>query len=141
MNKIVETVRIAENADALWQEIGKFGNVGQWHPLLAKVDSEGEREGCVRTAQAKDGSRQTERLLEINADEHFYRYRLESTKMPVSDYVAEFKVEDNGDDTSTVVWSAEFKPQSDEAKTTEGIRNFLKAGLDNIGNVPGKSTA
>ena len=40
MTKIVETVRIAEDPDTLWREIGEFGAVGHWHPMLAKVDSE-----------------------------------------------------------------------------------------------------
>nr|WP_249809808.1 SRPBCC family protein [Bradyrhizobium sp. 139] len=107
---------------------------------MATIDSEGEREGCLRTAQAKDGSRQTERRLKIDSGGHFYRYRMESTKMPVLDYVAALKVEDNGDDSSTVVWSAEFKPRSDEAKTTEGIRSFLRSGLDSVATLHGKAT-
>ena len=41
MTKIVESVRIAEDPDKLWREIGKFGAVGTWHPMLSKVDSEG----------------------------------------------------------------------------------------------------
>ena len=39
MTKIVETVRIAEDPDTLWREIGEFGAVGHWHPMLAKVDA------------------------------------------------------------------------------------------------------
>jgi hypothetical protein len=82
--------------------------------MLAKVESEGEREGCLRTAEARDGSRQTERLLETAPDRHFYRYRMESTPMPVRDYLAELRVEDNRDGTSTVVWAAEFQSTTDD---------------------------
>ncbi|AEH90818.1 SRPBCC family protein [Mesorhizobium opportunistum] len=138
MTTIVETTRIAERPDALWHEIGRFGAVGEWHPLLDKVESEGEREGCRRTAEAKDGSRQTERLFETDAEQHFYRYGIESTTMPVRDYVAEFKVQDNHDGTSTVVWLAEFQPEADEPKATEAIRDFLRTGLNNLAAVHGK---
>ena len=135
MTKIVETVRIAEDPDTLWREIGEFGAVGHWHPMLAKVDSEGDREGALRMAEGRDGSRQTERqrLLEMAPEHHRYRYRMEITALPVRDYVGELRVEGNADQTSTVKWSAEFEPTSgDEAGTAQTIRGFLKAGLDNL---------
>jgi mxaD protein len=141
MVRVVEKVRVAEQADALWQEIGKFGAVGQWHPMLARVDSQGEGAGCLRTAEGRDGSRQTERLLEAEPKRHFYRYRMESTAMPVRGYRAELRVEDNRDGTSTIVWSAEFQPTADDSRTIEGIRRFLKAGLDNIGDRHAKASA
>ena len=40
MTRIVETTRIAEGPDALWKDIGPFGAVGEWHPLLSRVESE-----------------------------------------------------------------------------------------------------
>ena len=93
MTKVVEAVRIAENPDTLWREIGKFGAVGNWHPMLAKVHSEGDREGSLRMAEGRDGSRQTERLLEMAPEHHLYRYRMELTALPVRDYVSELRVE------------------------------------------------
>ena len=132
MTTIVETTRIAKDAAALWQEIGQFGAIGDWHPFLAKVESDGELEGSLRTAEGRDGSRQTERLLEIAPDRHFYRYRMEATQMPVRDYVAELRVQDGGDGTSTIIWSADFEPGAGNEEVAETIRGFLRAGLDNI---------
>jgi mxaD protein len=65
-----------------------FGAIGTWHPLLEKVESEGEHEGSRRTAKAKDGSRQVERLQELKPNERRYRYSIESTAMPIKNYVA-----------------------------------------------------
>jgi mxaD protein len=133
MTKIVETVRIAEDPNKLWQEIGKFGAVGRWHPMLTKVDSEGDREGALRMAEGRDGSRHTERLLEMSPEHHLYRYRMELTALPVRDYVSELRVVDNGDRTSTVWWSAEFESTSPDATSTvQTVRGFLKAGLANL---------
>lgn len=138
MTRVVETTRITERPDALWTDIGRFGAVGQWYPLLSKVESEGERAGALRTAEGTDGDRQIERLLEAAPARHSYRYRMEKTAMPVRDYTAELRVNDNHDGSSTVVWSAEFEPTSDEARTVENVRNFLKAGLDNIAKLHGR---
>jgi hypothetical protein len=139
MTTIIETARVGKAPDTLWHEIGQFGAVGRWHPLLSKVASEGEREGCLRTAEGRDGSRQTERLLKTTSKRHCYRYRyrMEETAMPVHNYTAELRVDDNRDGTSTVVWSAQFEPTADTAKTVESIRGFLKAGLDNIARLHG----
>jgi hypothetical protein len=42
MTRIVETAKIAEDADALWNDVGKFGAVGRWHTMLARVENDGE---------------------------------------------------------------------------------------------------
>lgn len=131
--RIIESVRVAEAPDALWRDIGGFGAVGRWHPMLARVDSEGERPGCRRTAEGRDGSRQVERLLEISSERHCYRYRMESTGMPLRDYVGELRVENDGGSGSTVVWSADFEPTGDdEAQIVESVYSFIKAGLQNL---------
>jgi mxaD protein len=134
MTKIVETAHVGAPAAALWRDIGGFGAVADWHPMLARVttEGEGEGEGALRMVEGRDGTRQTERLLESSPEQRFYRYKMESGPMPVRDYVAELRVEDNGDGTSTVVWSAEFEPTTTSFRTIEEIQEFLKSGLDSI---------
>jgi hypothetical protein len=138
MTRIVEKVRLLEKSDALWEKIGRFGAVGEWHPMLFRVRSEGEREGSVRTAEARDGTHQTERLIEAAPERRSYRYRMEKSVMLVHDYVAELRVHDNRDGTSTVIWLAQFEPIADEGHTAEGVRRFFKAGLDNLEKIYGK---
>jgi mxaD protein len=134
--RIVESVRLAEAPDVLWRQIGSFGAVGRWHPLLTRVDSEGESAGCRRTAEGQDGSRQVERLLESSPQRRFYRYRMETTRMPVRDYVGELRVENDGESGSTVVWSADFEPSgADEARVAESVHSFISAGLHNLERV------
>jgi hypothetical protein len=138
MPQIIESVRIAAESEDLWREIGAFNAVGQWHPMLAKVESEGNRAGCKRIAEARDGSRQVERLIEFAPDQHFYRYEMEFTAMPVRHYVGEFRIEDCPDRTSNVIWSAHFALKSaDAAGATETVRSFLKAGLDHLADMHG----
>ena len=74
----------------------------------------------------------TSPLTESAPGQRVYRYRIESSPIPVRDYVAEFRVDDNGDGTSTVVWSAEFEPTVTDFRTVENIRDFLKTGLGAI---------
>jgi hypothetical protein len=101
MAKIVENVRVAEDPDALWREIGQFGGVGRWRPLFAKVERDGEQKGAVLVAEGRDGSPRSERLLEIDPARRLYRYRMEQSAMPVRDYVADFRIDDSGERSST----------------------------------------
>jgi mxaD protein len=133
MSNVIETACVPMDAATLWQKIGAFGAVGNWHPMLSSVDSEGDNVGSIRTAHGKDGSTQIERLLYFDATTHTYRYKMESTPMPINDYVGEFHVEDNGDGTSTVEWSAQFDvAEIGEADPIKMIAGFLKAGTDSI---------
>ena len=133
MPKITETTRIAKNAAALWYDVGRFQAVGDRHPMLANVETTGEREGALRTAEGRDGSKQVERLMHIAPSEHFYRYEMEATTaLPVSDYVGEFRINDEGDGTSTVIWSAEFKDTSNDGGGSTSTQAFLKAGVDKL---------
>jgi hypothetical protein len=38
MPEITETAEIGVSTDVLWNEIGGFGAVGDWHPMLERLD-------------------------------------------------------------------------------------------------------
>ena len=125
--------KVPVKADALWQEIGSFQGVAHWHPMLEKVEGEGEQPGAIRIPESKDGHKQIERLREISLVRHFMRYEIVSSPMPIKNYVAELRVADNGDGSSTVVWGGDFLVTSvDEIQTVEAIQGFLAAGLENL---------
>lgn len=133
MPQIQAIARVAVDADTLWKAIGSFQRVGDWHPMLQKVEGQGEERGAIRKATGRDGSEQVERLQEIHPAQRYYRYEMVSTPMPVSGYVGELRVRDNGDRTSTVSWTGEFVATADDdGVTIAAIRGFLKAGLENL---------
>lgn len=132
MTEIVETARVGEPAGEVWEKIGGFGVVGEWHPMLATVTSAGEDVGSLRRTKARDGATSIERLIDRSSERRFYRYRILSTPLPVRDYVGELRVDDNGDGTSTVVYSASFQPTITDFRTIEEVRSFLKTGLGSI---------
>src|ERR1051325_6187613 len=104
MPHIELSTSIHADPDSLWREIGAFDRVGEWHPLVAKVESEGRR----RIAYDKEGLCQVEELQELDARHRRYRYTIDSTPMPIGNWVAELSVHDNRDGTSTVRWTADF---------------------------------
>jgi catechol 2,3-dioxygenase-like lactoylglutathione lyase family enzyme len=138
MPRITERIRLSKSADAVWPAIGSFDAIGKWHPWLSAVEVHGVGPGTLRTAHLRDGRWQRERLTDDQSARHRYRYTIVATSLPVRDHVAEFLLDDNGDGTSTVRWSAEFEvSEGDEAEAISAIRAFLRAGLENLAAIHG----
>jgi hypothetical protein len=134
MVEVKETAKIGLSADAAWRRIGSFGSVGEWHPMLAKVDSEGDTPGSRCHVKTTEGGRQVERLEAFDPANHVYRYVIDETALPVCDYHAELRIDGDGDNASTIIWSAQFEVASDDKhQGIDAVRQFLKAGLDDLG--------
>lgn len=122
---------VAVDADTLWRDAGGFEAVGDWHPWLASVTADGDQPGSPRTAVTQEGGEQVERLDHVDAANRSYRYTMVSTAMPVTNYVADFRIEPAGRQSSTVRWSSEFDVTSgDEADAVGMIEGFLTAGVE-----------
>lgn len=134
------TARVATDAATLWQEIGSFQGVGDWHPMLDRVEGEGEQPGATRTAYSA-GRQQVERLREADPEQLWHRYTMESTPLPVSDYTAELRVVDHQDNTSTVSWNADFDITSgEESEAVAMVQGFLEAGVSELTNRYGRAS-
>lgn len=133
MPKVSMSTPVAMNADALWQAIGSFAAIGDWHPMVEKVEAQGENKGSVRTLQLIGGAKLVERLEEISPSERRYSYSIIDSPLPVQNYVAEIRVKDNGDGTSTVEWSSDFAVNSpNEKDVVKTVQEVYQAGLDNL---------
>jgi hypothetical protein len=133
MPKVTMSTPVAMNADALWQAMGSFAAIGDWHPMVERVESKGEQKGAVRTLHLIGGAKLVERLEEISPTERLYRYSILESPLPISDYFSEIRVKDNGDGTSTVEWSSDFNVKSgNEKDVVKTVQEVYQAGLDNI---------
>ena len=134
MPKVTMSTPVAMNADALWQAMGSFAAIGQWHPMMEKVESQGEQKGSLRTLQLIGGAKLVERLEEISPRERLYRYSIIESPLPITNYVSEIRVKDNGDGTSTVEWSSDFEVNSTTGATdvVKTMQEVYQAGRDNL---------
>jgi len=135
MPRITETATIPLDPETLWNDVGRFDSVGDWHPWLESAQMFGEGAGAKRVAHAQSGTDQVERLETLDRRRHLYRYTMERTTLPVCDYTGEFRIERVGEATSRIVWSARFEltPEGD-GRTIESIRRFLHAGTESLKN-------
>jgi mxaD protein len=132
MTEITETAIIAADADTLWREAGGFGQVGDWHPLLDRVEVEGSGPGAVRRAYDKQGGCQLERLLASDAARRELRYTIEQTKLSVRNWEAFLRIEPVGSHMSRVLWTGSYQPTDTNDTAAGPIRAFLHKGLDGL---------
>lgn len=130
---ITETAEIGTDVERMWSEVGEFGALNHWHPLVTGLDLQRHADGDVRTANPGTPSEQVERLRWEDAARHAYGYQLEHTNMPVRDYTGVFRLERLAPKVTRVIWSVQFELSADGGeKTVDAVRQFLRTGMENI---------
>lgn len=132
MPKVTMSMELPSGVDKVWDVIGGFNAIANWHPAVEKSElSDG---GEMRTLSLAGGGQIVERLEKLDDAGHSYRYSIVDSPLPVSNYTAEIQVQPNADGKScTVQWSSDFKaagaPDLEASKVIEGI---YQAGFDNL---------
>lgn len=131
MAKVAISTQLPMSVEDVWQLIGKFNALPDWHPAIKS--SELEQGGKVRRLALVGGGELVERLERLDDNEHVYRYSIESSPLPLANYVAEIHVTENGSGGCTVEWSSDFVANgAPEADVTRAVRGIYVAGFDNL---------
>ena len=132
MAKASSTMQLNVSAEQVWNLIGGFNALPDWHPAVEK--SELEDGGKIRRLSLVGGGSIVERLERIDDKEHVYRYSIVESPLPVGDYAAELHVRANEQgDGCTIEWSGEFEPRGvTPTEAVEVIRGIYQAGFDNL---------
>jgi NADPH2:quinone reductase len=129
-------------ADLLWEMLGRFNTLGQWHPMVRRSDTQGTGSGALRHVRLIDGGLIIERLDHISDTQRVYAYTVVATPLPVTQCTSEIRVIDCGDGTSIVEWESAFAPAGvSAAKAAKALRRVLVAGLQNVKRIYEPSTA
>ncbi len=110
MAKVSMKTDLSVSADQVWQLIGGFNTLPDWHPAIEK--SELTEQGSVRSLSLAGGGTLIEKLESIDNNERVYTYSIVDSPLPISNYVSSVRVTDNGEKGSTVEWSSEFSANS-----------------------------
>jgi len=132
MAKVNMTTSIGVDSKSLWDFMGGFNALPDWHPAVEK--SELEEEGQVRRLSLAGGGTIVERLMTVDDKERVYSYSIESSPLPVANYTATIRVRDEGDGNRSVVeWSSEFNPAgASEADAVKAIEGVYRAGFESL---------
>ena len=119
-------------ADKVWDIIGHFNALPEWHPAVEK--STLQDDGKLRRLELVGGGAIVERLEKLDAEGHRYRYSIVESPLPVTNYSAELRVIPSADGNScTVQWSSDFNPMGASVEdASKAIQGVYQAGLENL---------
>ncbi len=119
------------SADEVWELIGKFNALPDWHPAV--TNSKLEDGGRIRRLSLFGGGEIVERLEQIEDGDRLYRYSIISGPLPVANYTATLRVKENGKGKAVIEWTGEFDPSgATEADATAAVQDIYKMGFDNL---------
>ncbi len=141
---VKKSVNINASADVVWEKVSNFGDLGAWHPAVAKTDivqGEDNKVGAERELTLQDGGKIHEKLTAYNAKKKTYSYVIVESVLPVSDYSAVITVKSTGKNKATATWSANFKRKDpsatpaagqDDKAAKDAISGVFEGGLANL---------
>jgi mxaD protein len=140
---VVEKVTINAPASKVWGKVQNFGDLGAWHPAVAKTEIVGgtnNQKDAVRLLTLQDGGQIKETLTAYNHANMTYSYVINEGVLPVSGYASTIQVLPTATG-SEVIWQGNFKRKDrsdspkegqDDATATKTIHAVYRGGLDNL---------
>ena len=123
---------LAIPAQLVWNTIGGFNALPDWHPAVEKSELTKEGDSTIRTLSLAGGGRLVEKLEKIDDHERLYTYSILDGPLPVANYTATVRVRESGLGC-TVEWASEFEPSgASENDATAAIRGIYEAGFENL---------
>ncbi len=126
MTHLSETVTLRAPASEVWDLIGGFFALADWHPAATKVDC--ECGGRQRRIHLPDGSHIVERLDHYHYGDRTYSYTILSSPLPVANYSSTLTANEAGPSATTLTWQSEFDPVGDEEAARTAIRGIYTSG-------------
>ena len=119
-------------AQMVWNTIGGFKALPDWHPAVEKSAVAEDGGTTVRTLSLVGGGTITEKLEQVDDSERIYSYSILESPLPVANYTATIRVRATAAGCK-VEWSSEFDPAGvAENDATAAIRGVYETGLENL---------
>jgi len=137
MPKVSMQTELDVPAQQVWDLIGGFNALPDWHPAIEH--SELESGGTVRKLSLADGGTIVEKLEEVNDNERVYTYSIIDSPLPVNNYTASIRVRQDGDGNTTIVeWSSSFEASgAPENEAVKVIEDIYQTGFENLKRIFG----
>ncbi|MCJ2013910.1 SRPBCC family protein [Methylobacterium sp. J-076] len=126
---LTRSVDIAAPPAKVWQTIGDFCGIGNWHPAVEKC-TPSEQDGMkVRLLSLKGGGTIKEEQVSRDDKVMSYTYTILESPLPVSDYKSTIAVAPEGTG-SKVTWSGTFNAKgAPDTVATDAVQGIYESGL------------
>lgn len=130
---VSKEVTVNASPDTTWKMIGDFNHLDVWHPVVVGSELTQGKSNNMRLLTLGNGATITEKQVSRNDADRTYTYAIETSPLPVADYVSTISVSAAADGKSIVTWSSSFDANgaSDE-DAVNAIAGIYDAGLNNL---------
>src|SRR5579871_812285 len=98
----------SQPVDAVWQKVGDFCGIANWHPAISKCDLSADKK--ERTLTLKGGGTIVEKLVRWSDKTHSYTYRIVSGPLPVANYESTLHVRaEKSGKGSVISWRGHYE--------------------------------
>lgn len=137
MSDVSMSTRLAVPAQQVWQLIGGWNAVADWHPGVEKSELEGG--GEVRRLSIAGGGTFVEKLVHHDDGSRSYSYEIVDSPLPVANYRATITVGEDPEGCK-VTWSSNFDPAgASETDAAAMVRGIYEMGFKNLQRLFGTS--
>jgi len=131
MSEVSMKTHLDAPADRIWDLVGRFNGLPDWHPMIAKSELEGG--GERRVLSLPNGSKVVEELRDLDDGSHTLVYAIVDSPLPVMNYTATIRVVPDEDNSGcTVEWSSSFDAEGDPNAAIQAVERLYRSGLDNL---------
>ncbi len=128
--EVTKSLDINAGIDAVWNKVGDFCAIQDWHPAVAKCEAYDDHGTRYRTLTLADGGVISEKYAGTEGTS--YTYFIKKSPLPVKTCKATFKAE-GGTDKTTITWTARFKAKEvTEEEAKAAVAGIFDAGLTSI---------
>ncbi|MBC8130481.1 MAG: SRPBCC family protein [Rhizobiaceae bacterium] len=129
-----ESADIKASPAKVWETIGDFCGIGNWHPAVEKCELGEDAGVATRTLTlAGGGGTLVEALVSRDEAGMTYTYKILSGPLPVDNYQSTITVKADGE-TSEVDWVGTFDAKgTSDAEAEKVITGIYESGLKAIG--------
>lgn len=134
--------------EKVWNLVRDFNNVRRWHPdvIESRLESGlGREPGTERTVRLRNGMSIRERLIAISSSEHFYKYSVIESPLPIREHESTVRFTPISKSQTLVTWTARFQLMEGDAKAfgdavKSGVLQAGIEGLKHASTVPDKQS-
>ena len=127
--EVRQTVAVTAPPEQVWQVIGDFCAIADWHPVVGQCAQSEQNGVAMRTLTTVDGGVLVEKRVQYSDEGMSYTYEIVESPLPVTDYVSTLAVM-AGADGSLITWSGEFAAKgAPDDQAIEVISGIYQTGL------------
>ncbi len=125
-----KTVDVAASPEKVWQTIGNFCGIADWHPAITKCVPAEQNGMPIRHLTLKNGAMIVEEQTARSDPNMQYSYTILLSPLPVSDYHSTIAVTKKGTGSEVTLKGTFDAKGASDADATKAIQGIYDSGLE-----------